>query len=74
MSVGSSFLKTGHRCAVFHWSKTLPFSTLREYNLVSGGTTSGSAIRNNLGVIWSGPVALLVFTALILLDISFSEI
>ena len=41
---------------------------------MSGGTISGSAIRNNLGVIWSGPVALLVFTALILLDISFSEI
>ena len=40
---------------------------LNEYSLVSGGTTAGSANRNSLGVIPSGPSALK-------LDPSFREV
>ena len=41
---------------------------------MSDGTTAGSANRNNLGVIPSGPSALSIFRALIFLDMEFSEI
>ena len=48
--------------------------TLIEYSLVSDGTTAGSANSSNLGVIPSGPSALLGFRALIFLNKESSEI
>ena len=47
---------------------------LIEYNSMSGETIAGSANRSSLGVIKSGPAALLGFRDLIFLDINSLEI